>query len=183
MAARSRAAACQPEAPSRLSCSRARALLDRRQLEMNSGFFVRPGGAVFLSRPGSGGYRAQRRSRVTAGHRAAARDAPLTASSTARRLAKPGAIVARDPLHPQVTIVIALGCTGDRVAKSRDRGCKPGRAALSVAPRLRHPCAGLTIDTFRTDCLSATLLGTKVGLKKRSNQPMQIYGRVSEIVP
>jgi len=28
-----------------------------------------------------------------------------------------------------------------------------------------------------------TLLGTKVGLKKRSNQPMQIYGRVSEIVP
>ena len=118
--------------------------IDKPQLEMNSGFFVRPGGAVFLSRPGSGGCRAQRRSRVTAGHRAAARDAPLTASSTARRLAKPGAIVARDPLHTQVTIVIALGCTGDRVAKSRDRGCKPGRAAFSVAPRLRHPCAGLS---------------------------------------
>jgi hypothetical protein len=28
-----------------------------------------------------------------------------------------------------------------------------------------------------------TLLGTKLGLKKRSNQPMQIYGRVSEIIP
>ena len=50
--------------------------IDKPQLEMNSGFFVRPGGAVFLSRPGSGGCRAQRRSRVTAGHRTAARDAP-----------------------------------------------------------------------------------------------------------
>lgn len=31
--------------------------------------------------------------------------------------------------------------TGDRAAKSRVRGCKPGRAAFSVAPRLRRPCA------------------------------------------
>jgi len=31
--------------------------------------------------------------------------------------------------------------TGDRVAKSRVRGCKPGHAAFSVVPRLRHPCA------------------------------------------
>ncbi len=36
-----------------------------------------------------------------------------------------------------------LSCrgTGDRVAKSRDRGCKPGRAAFSVVPLLRRPCA------------------------------------------
>lgn len=36
-----------------------------------------------------------------------------------------------------------LSCrgTGDRVAKSRVRGCKPGRAAFSVAPHLRRPCA------------------------------------------
>ena len=33
------------------------------------------------------------------------------------------------------------GGTGDRAAKSRARGCKPGRAAFSVAPRLRRPCA------------------------------------------
>jgi len=31
--------------------------------------------------------------------------------------------------------------TGDRAAKSRVRGCKPGRAAFSVAPHLRRPCA------------------------------------------
>ena len=31
--------------------------------------------------------------------------------------------------------------TGDRVAKSRARGCQPGRAAISVAPHWRHPCA------------------------------------------
>src|SRR3954467_4895862 len=33
--------------------------------------------------------------------------------------------------------------TGDRGAKSRVRGCKPGHAAFSVVPRLRHPCAAL----------------------------------------
>jgi transposase-like protein len=31
--------------------------------------------------------------------------------------------------------------TGDRVAKSRARGCEPGRAAFTVAPHWRHPCA------------------------------------------
>jgi putative transposase len=31
--------------------------------------------------------------------------------------------------------------TGDRVAKSRARGCQPGRAAVIVAPHWRHPCA------------------------------------------
>jgi hypothetical protein len=31
--------------------------------------------------------------------------------------------------------------TGDRVAKSRARGCRPGRAAIIVAPHWRHPCA------------------------------------------
>jgi hypothetical protein len=31
--------------------------------------------------------------------------------------------------------------TGDRVAKSRARGCQPGRAAFTVAPHWRHPCA------------------------------------------
>ena len=31
--------------------------------------------------------------------------------------------------------------TGDRVAKSRGRGCQPGRAAITVAPHWRHPCA------------------------------------------
>ena len=31
--------------------------------------------------------------------------------------------------------------TGDRAAKSQARGCKPGRAAFSVAPHLRRPCA------------------------------------------
>ena len=35
------------------------------------------------------------------------------------------------------------GCTGDRAAKSRARGCKPDHAAFSVVPRLRHPCAAL----------------------------------------
>ena len=30
---------------------------------------------------------------------------------------------------------------GDRVAKSRGRGCQPGRAAVTVAPHWRHPCA------------------------------------------
>src|ERR1700680_767134 len=31
--------------------------------------------------------------------------------------------------------------TGDRVAKSRGRGCQPGRAAVTVAAHWRHPCA------------------------------------------
>jgi Transposase, Mutator family len=31
--------------------------------------------------------------------------------------------------------------TGDRVAKSRARGCQPGRAAVTVAPHWRRPCA------------------------------------------
>jgi transposase-like protein len=31
--------------------------------------------------------------------------------------------------------------TGDRAAKSRARGCQPGRAAVTVAPHWRHPCA------------------------------------------
>ncbi len=31
--------------------------------------------------------------------------------------------------------------TGDRVARSRARGCEPGRAAFTVAPHWRHPCA------------------------------------------
>ena len=31
--------------------------------------------------------------------------------------------------------------TGDRVAKSWARGCQPGRAAITVAPHWRHPCA------------------------------------------
>jgi transposase-like protein len=31
--------------------------------------------------------------------------------------------------------------TGDRVAKSRARGCQPDRAAVTVAPHWRHPCA------------------------------------------
>jgi hypothetical protein len=31
--------------------------------------------------------------------------------------------------------------TGDRVAKSRVRGCQPGRAAVTIAPHWRHPCA------------------------------------------
>jgi hypothetical protein len=31
--------------------------------------------------------------------------------------------------------------TADRVAKSRARGCQPGRAAITVAPHWGHPCA------------------------------------------
>jgi hypothetical protein len=31
--------------------------------------------------------------------------------------------------------------TGDRVAKSRARGWQSGRAAITVAPHWRHPCA------------------------------------------
>jgi len=31
--------------------------------------------------------------------------------------------------------------TGDRVAKSWDRGCEPGHVAFSVVPQLRRPCA------------------------------------------
>jgi transposase-like protein len=31
--------------------------------------------------------------------------------------------------------------TGDRVAKSRARGCEPGRVAFTVAPHWQHPCA------------------------------------------
>ena len=37
--------------------------------------------------------------------------------------------------------LLSWGGTGDRAAKSRARGCKPDRAAFSVAPRLRHLCA------------------------------------------
>ena len=37
--------------------------------------------------------------------------------------------------------LLCWGGTGDRAAKSRDRGCKPGRAAFSVVPLLRRPCA------------------------------------------
>jgi hypothetical protein len=37
--------------------------------------------------------------------------------------------------------LLSLWGTGDRAAKRWVRGCKPGRAAFSVAPRLRHPCA------------------------------------------
>jgi len=37
--------------------------------------------------------------------------------------------------------LLCWGGTGDRAAKSRGRGCKPGRAAFSVVPRLRRPCA------------------------------------------
>lgn len=38
-----------------------------------------------------------------------------------------------------------LSCrgTGDRAAKSWDRGCKPDHAAFRAVPRLRHPCAAL----------------------------------------
>jgi hypothetical protein len=45
-----------------------------------------------------------------------------------------------------------LSCdrTGDRVAKSWDRGRKPGRAAFSVAPHLRHPCAASSCRTAAT---------------------------------
>jgi transposase-like protein len=58
--------------------------IDQPQLQTEPSFSVRPRGAVFLSRPGSGSRRAQRWSRVAVGHRAAARYAPLTAASTAR---------------------------------------------------------------------------------------------------
>jgi len=37
--------------------------------------------------------------------------------------------------------LLFLSGTGDRAAKSRDRGCEPDRAAFSVVPHLRHPCA------------------------------------------
>ena len=37
--------------------------------------------------------------------------------------------------------LLSWGGTGDRAAKSRDRGCKPGHAAFRAVPPLRHPCA------------------------------------------
>jgi hypothetical protein len=37
--------------------------------------------------------------------------------------------------------LLFLSGTGDRAAKSRDRGCEPDRAAVSVVPQLRHPRA------------------------------------------
>jgi hypothetical protein len=37
--------------------------------------------------------------------------------------------------------LLFLRGTGDRVAKSRGRGCQPDRAAITVAPHWRHPCA------------------------------------------
>ena len=37
--------------------------------------------------------------------------------------------------------LLFLRGTGDRVAKSRVRGYQPGRAAVTVAPHWRHPCA------------------------------------------
>jgi len=40
--------------------------------------------------------------------------------------------------------------TGDRVAKSRDRGCEPDHAAFSVVPQLRRPCAV-------SDCRAASI--------------------------
>ena len=50
--------------------------IDKLQLQTKPRFSVRPRGAVFLSRPGSGSRRAQRWSRVAEGQRAAARYAP-----------------------------------------------------------------------------------------------------------
>jgi hypothetical protein len=42
-----------------------------------------------------------------------------------------------------------LSCdgTGDRVAKSWDRGRKPGHAAFRVVPHLWHPCAASSCRT------------------------------------
>jgi hypothetical protein len=37
--------------------------------------------------------------------------------------------------------LLSLSGTGDRAAKSWGRGCKPDRAAFSVVPHLRRPCA------------------------------------------
>jgi len=37
--------------------------------------------------------------------------------------------------------LLSWGGTGDRVAKSRDRGCKPDHAAFSGVPHLQRPCA------------------------------------------
>jgi putative transposase len=37
--------------------------------------------------------------------------------------------------------LLSSSSTGDRVAKSRDQGCKPDHAALSVVPPLRRLCA------------------------------------------
>ena len=37
--------------------------------------------------------------------------------------------------------LLFLSGTGDRAAKSWGRGCKPDRAAFSVVPHLRRPCA------------------------------------------
>ena len=37
--------------------------------------------------------------------------------------------------------LLCWGGTGDRAAKSWDRGCKPDHVAFSVVPHLRRPCA------------------------------------------
>jgi hypothetical protein len=37
--------------------------------------------------------------------------------------------------------LLFLSGTADRAAKSWGRGCKPDRAAFSVVPHLRRPCA------------------------------------------
>ena len=41
--------------------------------------------------------------------------------------------------------LLSWGDTGDRAAKSRARGCKPDRAAFSVAPRLWQPVRRLAV--------------------------------------
>ena len=49
--------------------------------------------------------------------------------------------------------LLFLWGTGDRAAKRRVRGCKPGRAAFNVAPHLRRPCApfaGVAASAART---------------------------------
>jgi putative transposase len=49
--------------------------------------------------------------------------------------------------------LLFLWGTGDRAAKRRVRGCKPGRAAFNVAPHLRRPCApfaGVAASAVRT---------------------------------
>jgi putative transposase len=42
---------------------------------------------------------------------------------------------------PFLRDLLSWSGTGDRVAKSRARGCHSGRAAVIVAPHWRHPCA------------------------------------------
>jgi hypothetical protein len=47
---------------------------------------------------------------------------------------------------PFLLVLLFWKSTGDRVAKSWARGCQPDRAAITVAPHWRHPCA-----VFRDD--------------------------------